>query len=394
MKLTSAVVALLLMVASAALVFHLFQRQLATASLAFGFHPDVLTQLELSLDDQKRLARVDPARELEYRSRFDALETTVHRLQILDGSRDALLRRYNTIVVALFAGLVVLVSLTYALRQASQGRRLAGIQRALTMLAGGGNDIDLGERRGGTIGRIAAMIEETSRVMARDRRRIAAMQNLTAWQEATRRHAHEMRMPLTALKLELTQLRDGLGPNQEPELARTAHDAMEEVERLGRFAERFTSFARLPQPRLERRDLGEFLRDYLSTYASAWPNLELELEANEPALEADVDREMLRQVLVNLCDNSSHAVGEGQGRVRIALRRGQGGIEIELADNGPGVDESIRSRLFEPYVTTRSVGEGMGLGLAISKKILLDHGGDLEWLDTSGGGAAFRLTLP
>ncbi len=72
----------------------------------------------------------------------------------------------------------------------------------------------------------------------------------------------------------------------------------------------------------------------------------------------------------------------------------QGGIQIDVKDDGPGVDESIRSRLFEPYVTTRSVGEGMGLGLAISKKILLDHGGDLELLDSSGNGAAFRLTLP
>jgi len=393
MKLTSTVVALVLMVASAALVFHLFQRQLATASLAFGFHPDVLDQLELSLDDQKRLAWVDPARELEYRSRFDSLESTVHRLQILDGSRDALLRRYNTIVVALFAGLVVLVTLTYSIRQASQARRLAGIQRALTMLAGGSNNIELGERKRDTIGRIGAMIEETSRLMARDRRRIAAMQNLTAWQEATRRHAHEIRMPLTALKLELAQLRDGLDAGQQAELTRTARDAMEEVERLGRFAERFTSFARLPQPRPERRDLGELLRDFVSTYASAWANLELELDA-EAALEADVDREMLRQVLVNLCDNSSLALGEAQGRVRISLQRVQGGIQIDVKDDGPGVDESIRSRLFEPYVTTRSVGEGMGLGLAISKKILLDHGGDLELLDSSGNGAAFRLTLP
>ena len=393
MKLTSTVVALVLMVASAALVFHLFQRQLATASLAFGFHPDVLDQLELSLDDQKRLAWIDPAREGEYRSRFDALETTVHRLQILDGSRDALLRRYNTIAVGLFGGLVVLVALTYTIRQASQGRRLAGIQRALTMLAGGSNDIELGERKRDTIGRIGAMIEKTSRVMARDRRRIAAMQSLTAWQEATRRHAHEMRMPLTALKLELAQLRDGLGLGKEAELTRTAQDAMEEVERLGRFAERFTSFARLPQPHPERRDLGRLLRDFVSTYASAWPNLELELDA-EPGLEADVDREMLRQVLVNLCDNSSLALGERRGRARIELRRGQGGSEIVFSDDGPGVDESIRSRLFEPYATTRSVGEGMGLGLAISKKILLDHGGDLELLDTSGNGAAFRLTLP
>ena len=67
---------------------------------------------------------------------------------------------------------------------------------------------------------------------------------------------------------------------------------------------------------------------------------------------------------------------------------------LDVADDGPGVDEAVRGRLFEPYTTSRGIGEGMGLGLAISKKILLDHGGDLELVASSAAGTTFRLTLP
>ena len=69
-------------------------------------------------------------------------------------------------------------------------------------------------------------------------------------------------------------------------------------------------------------------------------------------------------------------------------------VTLDVTDNGPGVDPSVLPRLFEPYTTTRGIGEGMGLGLAICKKILLDHGGDLDLLTTGDTGTTFRLTLP
>ena len=82
------------------------------------------------------------------------------------------------------------------------------------------------------------------------------------------------------------------------------------------------------------------------------------------------------------------------GTVTLSAGRDAGRAVIEVADDGPGVPPELRRRLFEPYVTTRPAGEGMGLGLAISRKILLDHGGDLELARSSAAGAAFRLLLP
>jgi nitrogen fixation/metabolism regulation signal transduction histidine kinase len=396
MKLRPSLITLLALVASAALVFQFFQRRLSDAAFAFTVHPEVLTALEGSLDDQKALARLDPDHEASYRQRFGEVETTLHRLQILDHSREQLVKRYNTILLVVFAANVLVIATISVIRQSRFQPRLARLQKALSELANGRVDIEVGERGRDTVGRIAAMIEQASRVMARDRRRLAALDNLSTWQEAARRHAHEMKTPLTGARLELERIDDLLAAEyheEDSELRRAAAGVVEELDRLGRFADEFTSFARLPRPELRCHELDVLLREFTTTFRQAWPNVALELEA-EADIVAAVDRNMLRQVLVNLCDNVSQAIGDGNGTVALRLRSERGQAVIEVADDGPGIAEDIRPRIFEPYTTTRTIGEGMGLGLAISKKILLDHGGDLELVGSSPRGSTFRLTIP
>jgi two-component system nitrogen regulation sensor histidine kinase NtrY len=210
-----------------------------------------------------------------------------------------------------------------------------------------------------------------------------------------------MRTPLTAARLELSRLQQLLPAEVNEETRQAAVSVGEELERLGKFTQQFTSFARLPQPRATVHDLGPVVEEFVATFAAAWPNLTLRYESPGRPLPAALDRDMLRQVLVNLCDNSSLAIrstGEAPGGEigTVTLRPGEaaGGVVLDVSDNGPGIPPEIRPRVFEPYVTTRRVGEGMGLGLAISKKILLDHGGDLEVLASSGAGTTFRLTVP
>ncbi len=170
-------------------------------------------------------------------------------------------------------------------------------------------------------------------------------------------------------------------------------DIGEELIRLERFARQFSSFARLASPHLVRTDLAALLAELCDLYQRAWANLELRYEPVTTKVTGMVDPGMLRQVLVNLCENSSLALGSA-GTLSISLNSGVDGIMITVRDDGPGIDPAVRDRLFEPYTTTRDIGEGSGLGLAISRKIMLDHGGDLELVETSSRGTVFQLLLP
>jgi two-component system, NtrC family, sensor kinase len=126
-------------------------------------------------------------------------------------------------------------------------------------------------------------------------------------------------------------------------------------------------------------------------FANAWPNLTLCVIAPD-GVRISADRDLLRQVLVNLVTNSAHATS-GHGTVTLTVSRAGERVFIDVSDTGGGIAPSIQLRVFEPYVTTRKIGDGMGLGLAISRKILLDHGGDLTLLASSPAGSTFRLTL-
>ena len=404
MNVRSAVVTLCGLLLAAAAVLWLFDRQISGAWFRLGLQPEIVSTLESSMADQKALARLDPARRETYHARFEATQELLNHLRILERNRPGITRRWETILLAAVFAVLILAGGLHLLRQGRLDARLERLRLALIALSAGHEDLEIGDRGRDTVGRIAGMIEETSRAMARDRKRLAYLRNLSGWQETARRHAHEMRTPLTAARLELARLERLLEGEELAGARQVAVSVGEELERLGRFTQQFPSFARLPQPRLQVHDLGAVVEEFVATFAAAWPNLTLRFERPDGPLPAVLDRDMLRQVLVNLCDNSSlairairaiRALGEEDHRGTVTLRAGEAGrgAFLDVTDDGPGLAPEIRSRVFEPYATTRRVGEGMGLGLAIAKKILLDHGGDLELVASSGAGATFRLTF-
>ena len=398
MNVRSALVTLCGMLLAAAAILWLFDRQIFGPWFRLGVQPEIVSALERSMADQKALARLDPGRREDYHARFEADQELLNHLRILEHNRTAITRRWEILLLAAVLLLLAAVGGLHLLRQSRLQARLERLRLALIALSDGQEDLEIGDRGRDTVGRIAGMIEETSRAMARDRKRLASLKNLSGWQETARRHAHEMRTPLTAARLELARLERLLEAPESEDARQVAVSVGEELERLGRFTQQFTSFARIPSPRPQVHDLGKVVEEFVGTFAAAWPNLELRFEAPGHPLPAALDRDMLRQVLVNLCDNSSLAIrgADGERRGAMTLRAGESGrgVQLDVTDDGPGIAPEVRSRVFEPYATTRRVGEGMGLGLAISKKILLDHGGDLELVASSGAGTTFRLTFP
>jgi len=335
--------AVLITIAAATLLFWIFLHEVSSMWLDVALRPEVRQSLERSMEDQRTLRRLDPQRRAGYRQRFDENQKLLNRIEVIRMSREAMLRRFELSLLALFvvAATSASVMLWFRYRRAQERERREYLER------------------------------------------------MGSLQETARRHAHEIKGPLTAARLELERYADLVRGNaSESELAHAAESVSEELERLARYTREFSSFAGVGKPALRRESLGEIVEQFCVTFTNAWPGVEL----RDGGLDAIVcvDRDMLRQVLVNLCSN---AAGAGAKTVALTIVKNSGRVTLDVRDNGTGVPEHLRPRIFDPYVTTRKIGEGMGLGLSIARKVMLDHGGDLQLAESSSAGTTFQVTF-
>jgi len=375
------------------LFFYVSQKQITSPWIQLALNPEISDIFVQSMKNQKELAHLDPDNKDEYREQFDQTQELLAHMEVLQTSRQSIIRRYEIVLLALFgASLLLLFSIQY-LHYRRLDHRLLRLRKSLEKLAAG-EDVAPEKIRRDIVGKIQKMIEYTSRVMGK---RLKHLENLEHWQESSRRMAHEIRTPLTAIQLELKKLMKVYHQHismREPAIQQFEESIFEELSRLSDFTDQFTAFAKIRKPVLKTENLSVFIREFVELYEEAWPNLGLVLNQPE-TVEWDVkmDRRMIRQVLVNLCNNSSNAMDESEGSVTFTLEAKDDQVVLDVTDTGPGIPSVLRHRLFEPYTTTKPVGDGMGLGLAISKKIMLDHQGDLELSRTSSEGAEFQLSF-
>ena len=216
---------------------------------------------------------------------------------------------------------------------------------------------------------------------------LVSAQKMAAWGDVARRIAHEIKNPLTPIQLAAERLKRKFTP-----LAGDQLDALEQytdviVRKTGdlrRIVDEFSKFARMPEPEMRKADLMDLVRDAVLLQQAGQPEVTITLESDAQHLETELDQTMIGQALTNLIKNAGEAIEtykekgveegfEPQIRVRVEARDETAFISI--ADNGVGLPED-RARLFEPYVTTRD--EGTGLGLPIVRKIIEEHGGTLS----------------
>ncbi|HEX6178310.1 MAG TPA: hypothetical protein VF057_08115, partial [Thermoanaerobaculia bacterium] len=234
---TSRQTALLVLTAAALSLFgfYIFVRRVSVISFTFAGTSEVRALLDESMKDQKRLAQLDPANAQSYRRRFDQTRELVNRIDILTMNRAEIARRYEWALLAVVATIVFVGTGVWMAAVRRRERRLAVIRQSLEALGRGNLEVLIGDRSGDVIGRIAGMIERTSRDIGRDRRRLQYLDHLSSWQEAARRHAHEIRTPLTAARLEIDRLVRDMGsrdPQFVPELTGAQASIHEELDRL------------------------------------------------------------------------------------------------------------------------------------------------------------------
>jgi len=209
--------------------------------------------------------------------------------------------------------------------------------------------------------------------------KIIEAQRTTAWGEVARRLAHEIKNPLTPIQLAAERLAFRLEPKLENDddaemLTRAVKTITTQVDALKQMVNDFREYAKLPEAKLSPLDLNDFVLGAAQLYQEAGLAIKLDLENGIPLIEADASQ--LRQVLHNLISNSIDAAEGDVPKIVISTRhilteRGMSAVQLHLHDSGVGFSENILERAFEPYVTTKAT--GTGLGLPMIKKILDEH---------------------
>ncbi len=242
---------------------------------------------------------------------------------------------------------------------------------------------------------------------------LVSAQRMAAWGDVARRIAHEIKNPLTPIKLSAERIKRSFAGKLEERDTEKVSDLTDRIvrqtETLKRIVDEFSEFARMPEPNRKPEDLGALLRHAVQLQEAGQPTVHFVMEIPEQPMWADLDADMIGgQALLNLIKNAGEAIetlhenGAPEGHrpeIRVTARVAEDGrAEIRIMDNGIGLPED-RARLFEPYVTTRD--KGTGLGLPIVKKIIEEHGGTLVLEDApafaegahAGAMAVIRLPL-
>lgn len=218
---------------------------------------------------------------------------------------------------------------------------------------------------------------------------LISAQRAQAWGEVARRLAHEIKNPLTPIQLSAERLALKLEPRlQGTDLAmlhKSVKTIVDQVEAMKRLVNEFRDYARLPAAQLAPVDLNALLQDIVTLYESSAVPVRLDLDPDCPPVLADAQQ--VRQVVHNLVQNAqdASATAASQGVITLRTRRSGSGIWVRLSviDDGPGFAQTILQRAFEPYVTTKA--KGTGLGLAVVKKIMDEHGGRVELVNRREG---------
>ncbi len=248
------------------------------------------------------------------------------------------------------------------------------------------------DEEGRALGSVVVVDDYTQEVRA---------QRTAAWREVARRIAHEIKNPLTPIQLSAERIRRRFGGKlaADSEDARVFDECVDtitsHVEGMKVLVNEFSQFARLPSAKPQPGDLDSLVHEAVASYAGA-PGVRFATDCAGDLPKVDFDREQLRRVLTNLIDNACGAVqaSGGEGEVRVATRydAAREAVRIEVADDGVGIPDRDRARVFEPYYSTKP--HGTGLGLAIVARIVADHHGYVRVQRNAPRGSRFVVELP
>jgi len=307
------------------------------------------------------------------------------------------LRRGFTLTLLGLLGAAWLISLApLAVIAHRVSRPIRQLTDALTDFAGGdwSRRIDTGARTGRRRDEVELAVDAFNRManqLEENRERLVHLARLASWQSLARKTAHELKNSLTPIRLTVEEIQARQPPSERAFVDHAVQIVISEIESLERRVRAFSEFASEPPATPEVIDANALVAERVALLRPVHPGsaCRLDLDDRRPLAYAPAD--LVKGILTNLLQNAAEAAGPG-GTILAVTRGDDQRVILEVHDSGPGLSDDAAATLFEPTITFKK--DGMGLGLSIARKNALLSGGDVVLVHGTLGGAAFRVTLP
>lgn len=287
-----------------------------------------------------------------------------------------------------FAVLIIIaVSTIFANQISSPIRRLT---KATETVAKGDLNVQLKVNEKGELKDLFEGFNSMTRELQRNQSEIAELERENAWKEMAKQVAHEIKNPLTPMKLSVQQIiasyRDKK-ENFEEILKKLSQSVLNQIENLSLIASEFSALAKMPSLKLEKVEVVSIIHDTVNLFSDE--NIRLKFEHNENKVYVEADKSQFRRMFINLIRNSIQAKSD---LIEILLNKENSNVQILIRDNGNGISAENQSKIFEANFTTKE--SGMGLGLKLARRFMESIGGEILLVESNPGGTVFKITLP
>ncbi len=292
--------------------------------------------------------------------------------------------------------LLILLTIVFAVFISEQiTKPLELLQARFRVFTLGGKYEQIAYQQEDEVGRLVEEYNKMVIELERSVELLARSERETAWREMAKQVAHEIKNPLTPMRLSVQQLQRAWDDKREDfdqYLKRVSKTIIEQIDTLSAIASEFSNFAKMPVAKLENVEVGSILSKSVELFHGT-ENICIELEKTERELHVQADAEQLNRVFINIIKNGIQSIPEDkEGLINIVLYSKENTAIIEIRDNGKGISDEVKQKMFMPNFTTKT--SGMGLGLAIVQNILEQINGEITFKTRVGHGTTFIISLP
>lgn len=370
--------------------------ELEAVLLEYALAEDDFDALSSSLTGRDRAARAAALSSI--RSREREAQSHLAKAWQMIGQRIAITSRQaredERRALALLVGLgllAVTVSLTVTIWSQRVLSPLPKLSERVAAVARGDLSARIEAHTDDEIGRVASEFERMVAALAQRDAQLRRSERLAAVGRLAAHVTHEVRNPLNSIRLNVELLEEDVA-EAAPEVRRVLASIIREVDRLTEITDQYLRLVRLPEPKQTATDFAALVHDVALFLAPEMERANVATELRlEPVGPVALDDGQIRQALLNLCRNAREAMPDG-GHLRLSLSAQQNGVLLRVSDDGAGIPESEREKIFDLFYTTKQ--HGTGLGLPLTQQIVAAHGGRIRCLAADGGGTTFEVWLP